>query len=96
MAAHPCRLCGTESSPALICGGCERTYGPRVARWLARAERDHDFAASCLACLTPPLRERFAALLAQRYLLPGSDTRRGPGLRAARPRPSAKWLANAN
>jgi hypothetical protein len=67
-----------------------------VARLLARAERDPDFAAACLRNLPPLLRERFAWLLGQRCLLPGADTRQGPGLRAARPRVDPKWLANAN
>ena len=94
---HLCRLCGL-ASPAGICAECERTYGPKVARLLARAEQDQDFAAACLANFPAPLRERFAALLSQRCFLPGADTRRGPGLRAARPRPrvDAKWLKSAN
>lgn len=88
--AHLCRLCGAGSPPeGSICSACEQTYGPRVARLLARAEQDQDFAAACLANFPPPLRERFAALLSKRCFLPGADTRRGPGLRAARPRPAA-------
>jgi hypothetical protein len=63
---------------------------------LARAERDPDFAAACLANFPAPLRERFAALLGQRCFLPGADTRLRPGLRAARPRVDAKWLSRAN
>jgi hypothetical protein len=95
--AHPCRLCGQASdAPSAICGSCERTYGPRVARLLARAEHDQDFAAACLANFPPPLRERFAALLGQRCLLPGADTRARPGLRAAKPRLDPKWLRTAN
>src|SRR5258705_346102 len=95
--AYPCRLCGDESHPeSAICTGCERTYGPRVARLLARAEHDPNFGAACLANFPAPLRERFAALLSQRCFLPGADTRSRPGLRAARPRPSAKWLQSAN
>jgi hypothetical protein len=96
---HLCRLCGAGSPPEDgICAECERTYGPRVARLLARAERDQDFAAACLANFPAPLRERFASLLGQRCFLPGADTRRGPGLRAAKPRSSidAKWLKTAN
>ena len=63
-----CRLC-TPGAPgdSAICAECERTYGPRVARLLARAERDQDFAAACLRNLPPPLRERFASLLGQRF-----------------------------
>lgn len=96
-ATHPCRLCGEQGSPEDgICPGCERNYGPRVARLLARAERDHDFALACLANFPAPLRERFAALLGQRCLMPGADTRRGPGLRPARPRVDPKWLKTAN
>jgi hypothetical protein len=79
-----------------ICAGCERTYGPRVARLLARAQADQDFAAACLRNLPPTLRERFASLLGQRCLQPGCDTARGPGLRATRPRVDPKWLAGAN
>lgn len=95
--ARPCRLCGDESQAVdAICGGCERTYGPRVARLLARAERDPDFAAACLANFPAKLRERFAALLSKRCFLPGADTRLRPGLRAAKPRASAKWLRTAN
>jgi len=67
-----------------------------VAQLLARAERDADFASACLANLMPPLRERFAELLAQRFLLPGTDTQLRPGLRSARPRVDPKWLAQAN
>ena len=96
---HPCRLCpaGTPGESG-ICQSCEQTYGPRVARLLARAEQDQDFAAACLANFPPALRERFAALLGKRCFMPGADTRRGPGLRAARPRPAsdAKWLRTAN
>ena len=77
-------------------GGCERTYGPRVARLLARAEQDPDFASACLANFPAPLRERFAALLSKRCFLPGADTHERPGLRAARPRDDAKWLRTAN
>jgi hypothetical protein len=92
-----CGLCGGESHPEqAICAGCERTYGPRVARLLARAERDPDFTAACLANFPPALRERFAALLGKRCFLPGADTRKGPGLRAAKPRASAEWLRSAN
>lgn len=93
----PCRLCG-KSCPASdgICGGCEHTYGPRVARLLARAERDQDFAAACLANFPAALRERFAALLAQRCFLPGKGTRFRPGLRAAKPRVDAERLRRAN
>jgi hypothetical protein len=95
--AHPCRLCGESSHAAdAICVGCERSYGPRVARLLARAERDQDFAAACLANFPAPLRERFAALLGRRCFLPGADTRARPGLRAAKPRVDPKWLRTAN
>ena len=97
--AHLCRLCGSATPPeAGICSECERTYGPRVARLLARAERDRDFAAACLANFPAPLRERFASLLGQRCFLPGADTRLGPGLRAAKPRllVDAKWSKTAN
>jgi hypothetical protein len=95
--AHACCLCSDEIQPAnAICAGCERTYGPRVARLLARAERDPDFAAACLANFPAPLRERFAALLGKRCFLPSASTRSGPGLRAAKPRPSAQWLRTAN
>jgi hypothetical protein len=95
--AQRCRLCAPEvAGEAAICAACERTYGPRVARLLARAERDPDFAAACLRNLPPLLRERFASLLGQRCLLPGADTRLRPGLRAARPRPDPRWLTNAN
>jgi hypothetical protein len=91
-----CRLCGESSSAgATICSICERTYGPRVARLLARAERDPDFAAACLANFPSALRERFAALLGKRCFLPGADTRLRPGLRAARPR-DPKQLRAAN
>jgi len=79
-----------------ICAGCENRYGPRVARLLARAERDQDFAAACLAYLPAGVRQRFAALLAQRWLMPGADTRFRPGLRAARPRITARQRALAN
>jgi hypothetical protein len=95
--AHLCRLCGPPTtSETTICGACERAYGPRVARLLARAERDQDFAAACLRNLPPALAARFASLLGQRCLLPGSDSAQGPGLRAARPRADPKWLAGAN
>jgi hypothetical protein len=63
---------------------------------LARAERDRDFLTTCLRNLPPEPRARFAALLGQRCLLPGADTRLGPGLRAARPRVDPKWLERAN
>jgi hypothetical protein len=63
---------------------------------LARAERDHDFAAACLANFPAPLRDRFAALLGKRCFLPGADTGARPGLRAAKPRVDAKWLKTAN
>jgi hypothetical protein len=97
--AHPCRLCAAQAADeGSICAECERTYGPRVARLLARAEQDQDFAAACLANFPAPLRERFAALLAKRCLLPGADTRLRPGLRSARPRTpvDAKRLKTAN
>jgi len=95
--SRSCSLCGDESRlDEAICAGCERTYGPRVARLLARAESDPDFTAACLANFPAPLRERFAALLSKRCFLPGADTRQGPGLRAARPRPSAEWLRSVN
>lgn len=93
----PCRLCGKSCLASDgICGGCEHTYGPRVARLLARAEHDHDFAAACLANFPAALRERFAALLAQRCFLPGADTRSRPGLRSAKPRVDAERLRRAN
>lgn len=79
-----------------ICGRCERTYGPRVARLLARAESDPSFAQACLANFPEALRERFAALLGKRCLAPGADTRLRPGLRAARPRVDPKWQRAAN
>jgi len=92
-----CSLCaGKNQRDGAICAGCERTYGPKVARLLARAERDPDFTAACLANFPAPLRERFAALLSKRCFLPGADTRSGPGLRAAKPRPSAEWLRSVN
>jgi hypothetical protein len=95
--AHPCRLCGQNGrEDQAICVSCERTYGPRVALLLARAEQDPDFATACLANFPAPLRERFAALLGKRCFLPGADTRERPGLRAARPRGDAKWLSTAN
>ncbi len=97
LSAESCRLCAEPSAPeASVCVGCERLYGPRVARLLARAERDRDFASACLAHLAPPLRERFASLLAQRYFLPGADTKLRPGLRSSRPRACPKWLRAAN
>jgi len=97
MTSPTCRLCGqAESGKTTICAACERTYGPRVARLLARAEGDPDFAAACLANFPSALRERFAALLSKRCLLPGADTRQGPGLRPARPRANPKWLRAAN
>lgn len=93
----PCRLCGEACALSdAICAGCERTYGPRVARLLARAERDQDFAAACLANFPAALRERFAALLGQRCFLPGADTRLRPGLRAAKPRVDPERLRRAN
>jgi hypothetical protein len=95
--AHRCRLCGkAEPACVTICAACELAYGKRVARLLARAERDHDFALTCLAHLPDPLRQRFAALLGQRCFLAGADTRMGPGLRRAKPRPDPKWLKAAN
>jgi hypothetical protein len=95
--APACLLCARAAGTGgPVCAGCQRAYGPRVALLLARAERDADFAAACLANLPPPLRQRFAALLGQRCLMPGADTRTGPGLRRARPRASAAWLARAN
>jgi hypothetical protein len=95
--APRCRLCGQASGePSAICAGCEQNYGPKVARLLARAEHDHDFAAACLANFPPRLRERFAALLGQRCFLPGADSRARPGLRAAKPRLDPKWLRTAN
>jgi len=94
---HTCGLCGQASDQeATICAGCERTYGPRVARLLARAEHDQDFAAACLANFPAPLRERFAAMLGQRCFLPGADTRARPGLRAAKPRLDPKLRRTAN
>jgi hypothetical protein len=95
--AHLCRLCAAKcGAPSRICAVCERSYGPRVARLLARAEQDSGFAAACLANLEPALRERFACLLGQRCLLPGADTQQRPGLRGVRPRADPKWLASAN
>jgi hypothetical protein len=67
-----------------------------VARLLARAEDDPDFATACLANFPPALRERFASLLAKRCLLPGADSRTKPGLRSARPRVDPDWLRRAN
>lgn len=97
-AAHSCRLCGQVGAIAqAICASCEGTYGPRVAVLLARAEHDQDFATACLANFPAPLRERFAALLAKRCLLPGSDSLRGPGLRSVKPRQrDARLLKSAN
>jgi hypothetical protein len=97
-AAHSCRLCGQSSAEnPTICSSCERTYGPRVALLLARAETDHDFATACLANFPAPLRERFAALLGKRCLLPGADSQRGPGLRSVKPRKlDARLLKTAN
>lgn len=96
-ASHPCRLCRGDAGPTIaICPDCERTYGPRVARLLARAESDPDFAAACLANFPAALRERFASLLGKRCLLPGADTRLRPGLRAARPRVDPEWQRRAN
>jgi len=90
-------LCGKAGTPDLpICAACEHAYGKRVARLLARAEQDPDFAFSCLAYLPEPLKERFAALLGQRCFMAGADTRLGPGLRRAKPRPDPKWLKAAN
>lgn len=67
-----------------------------MARLLARAESDQDFAAACLANFPPALRERFASLLGKRCLLPGADTRARPGLRSARPRVDPDWLRRVN
>jgi len=95
--AHPCRLCRPHGAEeGAICADCERTYGPRVARLLARAEQDQDFANACLANFPPPLRERFATLLSKRCFLPGADTRLRPGLRPAKLRPDIKCLRAAN
>jgi len=95
--AHGCRLCGKAAATEVpICAACERAYGKRVARLLARAEQDPDFAFSCLAHSPEPLKQRFAALLGQRWLMAGTDTRLGPGLRRAKPRPDPKWLKTAN
>lgn len=97
MSAHLCSLCGeTVVRETTICAACERAYGPRVARLLARAERDPDFTLACLANFPEPLRERFAALLGRRCWRPGADTRLGPGLRQARARVDPKWLRAAN
>jgi hypothetical protein len=97
MTTPTCRLCAqADGGATTICAGCERTYGPRVARLLVRAERDPDFAAACLANFPSALRERFAALLGKRCLLRGADTQLRPGLRPARPRPDPKWQRAAN
>lgn len=97
MTTHRCRLCRESApDPAAICAGCERTYGPRVARLLARAERDPSFAQACLANFPSALRQRFAALLAKRCVQPGADTWLGPGLRATSPRVDPKWRRAAN
>jgi hypothetical protein len=45
-----------------------------------------------LANFPAELRARFAALLGKRCFLPGADTRRGPGLRAAKPRLDARHV----
>jgi len=95
-AASGCPLCENRRGPAAICAGCERTYGPRVARLLARAEADPSFKAACLAHLPAPLRASFAALLSRRYFRPGREGARGPGLRSARPRVDPRWLRTAN
>jgi hypothetical protein len=64
---------------------------------LARAETDQDFATACLANFPAPLRERFAALLSKRCLLPGADSARSPGLRSVKPRKlDARLLKTAN
>lgn len=97
MSTPACRLCGqTCADQAAICAACERTYGPKVARLLARAEQDPDFAQACLANFPGPLRARFASLLGQRCLVPGQSSPVRPGLRAARPRADPKWLRAAN
>jgi hypothetical protein len=97
MTSPACSLCGqTCANQGSVCAGCEQTYGPKVARLLARAERDPGFAQACLANFPGPLRARFAALLGQRCLLPGADSRLRPGLRTARPRADPKWLRTAN
>jgi hypothetical protein len=97
MSAHRCHLCGeTAAGEATICSVCERTYGPRVARLLARAESDPDFALACLANFPDALRARFATLLGRRCWRPGADTRVGPGLRRAGARVDPKWLRAAN
>jgi hypothetical protein len=97
MSASRCGLCaGSCADDATICSTCERTYGPKVSRLLARAEVDPGFAQACLANLPGPLRARFAALLGKRFLRSGGDTRVGPGLRSARPRADPKWQRTAN
>jgi len=67
-----------------------------VARLLARAEHDQDFAAACLANFPAPLRARFAAMLGQRCFLPGADTRARPGLRAVKARRAPQLKRTAN
>jgi len=91
-----CPLCENERGPASVCAACERTYGPRVARLLARAEADPSFKAACLAHFPAPLRAQFAALLSRRCFRPGREGARGPGLRSTRPHVDPRWLRAAN
>jgi hypothetical protein len=81
LAPETCRCCTeTTQLDEGICATCARTYGPRVARLLARCQADADFASTCLARLPEPMRTRFAAALSAKCLTPS----RGPGLRYTR------------
>ena len=80
-APEMCRSCSSLASlDQGICDACRRSYGPRVARLLARCQADAEFAKNCLARLPEPARARFVALLSAKCLSP----KVGPGLRYTR------------
>jgi len=80
-APEMCRCCSVmKVLDQGICTACAKTYGPRVARLLARCQADAEFASTCLARLPEPARTRFAAALSAKCLTPSN----GPGLRYTR------------
>jgi len=91
-APETCRCCSLLAKLEQgICAVCSKTYGPRVARLLARCQVDAEFASTCLAQLPEPARARFAAALSAKCLAAKS----GPGLRYTRPLLETKKRASA-
>lgn len=91
-APDACICCGSHAQlDQGVCDPCKRSYGPRVARLLARCQADAQFASSCLAQLPEPARSRFVSLLSAKCLAKGA----GPGLRYTRAPSHEKKRASA-